>query len=104
MRKRYDEGEAAEYRGGRVLCPITDRGGKFIAFGGRGRGDGQPKYLNAPDTPLFHKGRVLDGLAQAREAAHKTGTLVVAEGYMDVIALAQEIGRASCRERVCQYV
>lgn len=91
--KRYDEGERAgetvDYMRGRVLFPITDRRGKVIAFGGRVLGDGQPKYLNSPDTPLFHKGRVLYGLAQAREAAHKSGELLVAEGYMDVIALAQ---------------
>lgn len=91
--KRYDEGERAgetvDYMRGRVLFPITDRRGKVIAFGGRVLGDGQPKYLNSPDTPLFHKGRVLYGLAQAREPAHKSGELLVAEGYMDVIALAQ---------------
>ncbi|MCR9070828.1 MAG: DNA primase [Alphaproteobacteria bacterium] len=95
--KRYDArdgdgeraGETVDYMRGRVLFPITDRRGKVIAFGGRVLGDGQPKYLNSPDTPLFHKGRVLYGLAQAREAAHKSGELLVAEGYMDVIALAQ---------------
>lgn len=91
--KRFEDGERAgetvDYMRGRVLFPITDRRGKVIAFGGRVLGDGQPKYLNSPDTPLFHKGRVLYGLAQAREAAHKSGELLVAEGYMDVIALAQ---------------
>lgn len=91
--KRYDDGpragETGDYMRGRVLFPITDRRGRVIAFGGRVLGDGQPKYLNSPDTPLFHKGRVLYGLAQAREAAHKSGTLVVAEGYMDVIALSE---------------
>lgn len=87
--KRYDDGDTGDYMRGRVLFPITDRRGRVIAFGGRVLGDGQPKYLNSPDTPLFHKGRVLYGMAQAREAAHNTGTLVVAEGYMDVIALAQ---------------
>ncbi|NQW12554.1 MAG: DNA primase [Alphaproteobacteria bacterium] len=87
--KRYDEGDTLDYMRGRVLFPITDRRGRVIAFGGRVLGDGQPKYLNSPDTPLFHKGRVLYGLAQAREPAHKSGTLVVAEGYMDVIALDQ---------------
>lgn len=91
--KRYEDGERAgetvDYMRGRVLFPITDRRGKVIAFGGRVLADGQPKYLNSPDTPLFHKGRVLYGLAQAREAAHKSGELLVAEGYMDVIALAQ---------------
>lgn len=91
--KRYEDGERAgetvDYMRGRVLFPIADRRGKVIAFGGRVLGDGQPKYLNSPDTPLFHKGRVLYGLAQAREPAHKSGELLVAEGYMDVIALAQ---------------
>lgn len=91
--KRYEDGERAgetvDYMRGRVLFPITDRRGRVIAFGGRVLGDGQPKYLNSPDTPLFHKGRVLYGLAQAREPAHKSGELLVAEGYMDVIALAQ---------------
>jgi len=72
---------------GRVMFPITDRKGRVIAFGGRIMGDGQPKYLNSPDTPLFHKGHVLYGWAHAREAAVKTGTILVAEGYMDVIAL-----------------
>lgn len=91
--KRYEDGDRAgetvDYMRGRVLFPITDRRGRVIAFGGRVLGDGQPKYLNSPDTPLFHKGRVLYGLAQAREGAHKSGELLVAEGYMDVIALAQ---------------
>jgi len=72
---------------GRVIFPITDRRGRVIAFGGRALGDLQPKYLNSPDSPLFHKGHVLYGWAHAREAAAKTGTMLVAEGYMDVIAL-----------------
>ena len=74
---------------GRVMFPIADRGGRVIAFGGRILGDGQPKYLNSPDTPLFNKGRVLYGLAAAREAIHKAGEAIVVEGYMDVIALHQ---------------
>ncbi len=78
-----------DYFFGRVIFPITDRRGRVIAFGGRTLGDGQPKYLNSPDTPLFHKGRVLYGLAQAREAARKSGEVIVTEGYMDVIALAR---------------
>ncbi|MDA0261536.1 MAG: toprim domain-containing protein, partial [Proteobacteria bacterium] len=84
-----DRDETYDYFRGRVLFPITDRRSRVIAFGGRTLGDGQPKYLNSPDTPLFHKGRVLYGLAQAREAASKAGEVIVAEGYMDVIALAQ---------------
>jgi DNA primase len=74
---------------GRVMFPITDRRGGVIAFGGRILGEGEPKYLNSPETALFHKGRVLYGLAQALGAARKTGQLIVTEGYMDVIALAQ---------------
>lgn len=73
----------------RVMFPITDRRGKVIAFGGRLLGEGKPKYLNSPDTPLFHKGTILYGLAQAREASYKAGEILVTEGYMDVIALAQ---------------
>lgn len=72
---------------GRVIFPICDRRGRPIAFGGRILGDGEPKYLNSPETPLFHKGRVLYGLAQALKPARESGTLVVTEGYTDVIAL-----------------
>ncbi len=74
---------------GRIMFPITDRGGRVVAFGGRVVGQGEPKYLNSPETPLFHKGRMLYGLAQARAAAQERGEIVVVEGYMDVIALAQ---------------
>lgn len=87
--KRRDDGSVYDYFRDRVMFPITDRRGRPIAFGGRILGDGQPKYLNSPDTPLFHKGTVLYGLAQAREAAGKSGEIIVAEGYMDVIALAR---------------
>lgn len=74
---------------GRGMFPITDRQNRVIAFGARLlKGDG-PKYLNSPETPLFHKGRNLYGLAQARDAIRGAGTVLVAEGYMDVIALAQ---------------
>jgi DNA primase len=74
---------------GRVTFPITDRRGRVIAFGARTLGDGQPKYLNSPETPLFHKGATLYGLAHAREAARSQGRVVAVEGYMDVIALHQ---------------
>ena len=76
----------------RVMFPIGDRAGRVIAFGGRVLGDGQPKYLNSPDSPLFEKGRVLYGWSAARAAA-TSGTrmgdpgAIVTEGYMDVIAL-----------------
>jgi DNA primase len=74
---------------GRVIFPIADRRGRVIAFGGRILGDGQPKYLNSPETPLFHKGRTLYGLSQALRPARDAGEIIVAEGYMDVIGLAQ---------------
>jgi DNA primase len=82
-------GEPRDYFFNRVIFPITDRRGQVIAFGGRILGDGQPKYLNSPETSLFHKGRVLYNWAMAREATREAGTIVVVEGYTDVIALAQ---------------
>jgi DNA primase len=73
----------------RVMFPIRDRRGRMISFGGRILGDGQPKYVNGPETPLFQKRRSLYGLDLAREGAFRGGTLVAVEGYMDVIALHQ---------------
>ncbi|HYX04082.1 MAG TPA: DNA primase, partial [Reyranella sp.] len=72
---------------GRVMFPINDRRGRAIAFGGRVLGAGEPKYLNSPETPLFHKGANLYCLDRARLAATKGQPVIVAEGYMDVIAL-----------------
>ena len=86
---RPDDGPAYDRFRDRVIFPIADRRGRVIAFGGRALGDVQPKYLNSPETPLFHKGRSLYNLGLAREAARTAGTVVVAEGYMDVIAMAQ---------------
>ena len=74
---------------GRLMIPIRDPRGRVIAFGGRIIGEGEPKYLNSPDTPLFDKGRTLYNLDRATPAARKAGRIVVVEGYMDVIALAQ---------------
>ena len=74
---------------GRLMIPIRDPRGRTIAFGGRILGAGEPKYLNSPDTPLFDKGRTLYNLDQAATAARKAGRLIVVEGYLDVIALAQ---------------
>lgn len=73
----------------RVTFPITDPRGRVIAFGARTLGDGEPKYLNSPDSPVFHKGETLFNLAGARAAATRTQRIIVVEGYMDVIALAQ---------------
>ena len=86
-------GEDGEIRGelffNRVMFPIRDRTGRMISFGGRTLGDGQPKYVNGPETPLFSKRRTLYGLNFAREAARRGEPVVVVEGYMDVIALHQ---------------
>jgi len=84
-----EDGNIFDRMRGRVIFPIADRRGRVIAFGGRILGEGQPKYLNSPETPLFHKGRTLYGLGQALRPARDAGEIVVAEGYMDVIALAQ---------------
>ncbi|MBD0271350.1 MAG: DNA primase [Acetobacteraceae bacterium] len=73
----------------RVMFPIRDRRGRTISFGGRVLGDGQPKYVNGPETALFQKRRGLYGLDLAREAAFRGAAVVAVEGYMDVIALHQ---------------
>jgi DNA primase len=74
----------------RIMFPIRDGRGRCIAFGARAIAAGQePKYLNSPDTPLFDKGRTLYNVGPARSAAGKSGTVVIAEGYMDVIALVE---------------
>lgn len=73
----------------RVIIPIMDKRGRVIAFGGRVMGDGQPKYLNSPDTPVFNKRRVLYNLNYARDKAFEKRRIVVCEGYMDVIAQAK---------------
>jgi DNA primase len=81
--KRYDR-----FRD-RIMFPIRNIKGECIGFGGRVIGAGTPKYLNSPETPVFHKGRELYGLYEAREALHSAGYVLVTEGYMDVVALAQ---------------
>jgi DNA primase len=73
----------------RIMFPIRDARGRVIAFGGRVLGDDKPKYLNSPETPIFHKGRELYGLYQARRANRQLDRILIVEGYMDVIALAQ---------------
>jgi len=73
----------------RIMFPILDQRGSVIAFGGRVLGDGEPKYLNSPETALFEKSRELYGLVQARSAIRAAGCVIVVEGYMDVVALAQ---------------
>jgi DNA primase len=87
--KRYDR-----FRD-RIMFPILDSRGNVIGFGGRVIGQGEPKYLNSPETPLFEKGRELYGLLQARQAIRDEDCVIVVEGYMDVVALAQHgVGNA----------
>ncbi|MFH1603925.1 MAG: DNA primase [Pseudomonadota bacterium] len=81
--KRYDR-----FRD-RIMFPIINQRGFVIGFGGRILGAGEPKYLNSPETSLFEKGRELYGLPQARHAIRERGRVLVVEGYMDVVALAQ---------------
>jgi DNA primase len=73
----------------RLMFPIRDIRGRTVGFGGRVIGHGEPKYLNSPETPLFHKGRELYGLYEARQALRQVDRLMVVEGYMDVVSLAQ---------------
>jgi DNA primase len=99
----------------RVMFPIQDHRGRLIGFGGRVLDSGEPKYLNSPETPLFHKGRELYGLYRARDALKRVGRALVVEGYMDVVSLAQygidyavaTLGTATTRdhlERLFRYV
>ncbi|CAH1543249.1 MULTISPECIES: DNA primase [Vibrio] len=74
---------------GRIMFPIRDRRGRVIGFGGRVLGDGTPKYLNSPETPIFHKGKELYGLYEVLQAYREPPRILVVEGYMDVVALAQ---------------
>ena len=90
-----DDKEPYDRFRGRLMIPIRDQRGRVIAFGGRVIGAGEPKYLNSPDTPLFDKGRTLYNLDRAAAALRRAGRVIVVEGYMDVIALAQAgIGEA----------
>ncbi|MGA8573876.1 MAG: DNA primase [Desulfobaccales bacterium] len=92
----------------RIIFPIFDRQSRVLAFGGRIIGQGEPKYLNSPETQLYHKGRTLYGLPQAAEALRQTGVALVVEGYLDLIALQTHgianvlasLGTALTREQV----
>jgi DNA primase len=98
----------------RIMFPIHDHRGRVVGFGGRVLGEGEPKYLNSPETPVFHKGAELYGLYAARGAIKEADKALVVEGYMDVVALAQHgidyavgtLGTATTRahlERVFRY-
>lgn len=84
-----EDGTSYDRFRGRLIFPIRDPRGRVVGFGGRALGDAQPKYLNSPDGPLFDKGRLLYNLDRAAPAARKAQRLVVVEGYLDVIAVAQ---------------
>ncbi|MBM3568758.1 MAG: DNA primase [Alphaproteobacteria bacterium] len=87
-RARESDNKPFDFFRNRVIFPVADRRGRVVAFGARALGDDKPKYINSPETPLFQKSRTLYQLHHAREAAAKGQALIVAEGYMDVIALA----------------
>jgi DNA primase len=90
-----DEGKRYDRFRDRVMFPILNARGAVIGFGGRILDQGEPKYMNSPETPLFEKGREIYGLVQARDAIRAAGRVLVVEGYMDVVALAQfEVGYA----------
>jgi DNA primase len=87
--KRDDSARVYDAMRDRVIFPIRDFRGRVIAFGGRVLTDEKPKYLNSPESPVFHKGQELYGLFEARQAPGKLERVIVVEGYMDVVALAQ---------------
>ena len=96
----------------RVMFPIRDRRGRVIGFGGRILDRGEPKYLNSPETPVFHKGTELYGLYEARQAVRNLSRILVVEGYMDVVALGQHgipwavatLGTATSQEQVSRLL
>lgn len=107
---KTDDGRYYDRFRDRIMFPIRDRRGRVIGFGARLLGQGTPKYLNSPETPLFHKGRSLYGWFEVRKAQAKHDSVLVVEGYMDVVALAQygvcnavaTLGTATTREHIQQ--
>lgn len=105
---KSDQGRIYDRFRDRIMFPIRDGKGRTVAFGGRVLGDEKPKYLNSPETDIFHKGETLYGFYEARIATSKLDRFVVVEGYMDVIALAQHgisfavatLGTACTREHI----
>ncbi len=86
---RKDNGGYYDRFRDRIIFPIHDYRGRIVGFGGRIIGSGEPKYLNSPETPVFHKGREVYGLFRARDAVRREQRVLVVEGYMDVVALTQ---------------
>jgi DNA primase len=108
--KQNDQGQSLTRFRNRIMFPIRDRRGRVIGFGGRVLDDSLPKYLNSPDTALFHKGESLYGLFELRKAQGKPERVLLVEGYMDVLALAQNgidfalatLGTATTRQHLEQ--
>ncbi|MGD8323793.1 MAG: DNA primase, partial [Gammaproteobacteria bacterium] len=108
--RRNEQGREYDYFRNRIMFPIRDARGRTLGFGGRVMGDGEPKYLNSPETPVFEKGRTLYGIYEARRSPGRIHDVLVVEGYMDVIAIAQHdaghalatLGTATTREHVQQ--
>jgi len=108
--QKEDTGKTYDRFRNRIMFPIRDKRGRVIGFGGRVMGDELPKYLNSPETPIFSKGTELYGFYEARKNTRKLEKLVVVEGYMDVIALAQHdisyavatLGTATTSEHISQ--
>ena len=90
LTNRNENGREYDFFRDRIMFPIRDKRGRVIGFGGRVLGDGTPKYLNSPETRLFHKGRELYGLYEARQNQERLDRLLVVEGYMDVVALSEQ--------------
>ena len=107
---KKDDGKIYDRYRDRIMFPIRNRKGQVIGFGGRVLGDDLPKYINSPETSVFHKGRELYGLYEARINTQKLDRIIVVEGYMDVIALAQfgvsyavaTLGTATTEEHIKQ--
>ncbi|WP_337879742.1 DNA primase [Rheinheimera sp.] len=87
---RNENGREYDFFRDRLMFPIRDKRGRVIGFGGRVLGDGTPKYLNSPETRLFHKGRELYGLYEARQNDERLNRVLIVEGYMDVVGLADK--------------
>lgn len=84
LKKKNGIGHYDRFRD-RLMIPIRDEQGRIVAFGGRIMGDGEPKYLNSPESPIFHKGRVLFGFSFAKDAARRNNHIILVEGYFDMI-------------------
>lgn len=89
LTNKNEQGRQYDFFRDRVMFPIRDKRGRVIGFGGRVMGDGSPKYLNSPETRIFHKGHELYGLYEAKQVSNKIERILIVEGYMDVVALAE---------------